>query len=707
MGRKQEIRCIKELYELYSFTQIDEEENYLVFTYSRGYFDNAEIIYFDNERKGTEEAKRKYEDLGYSVKITPFTSIEALHEALFSGFFGISDIGKRLEREYCNFEKLQSKKLYNADYEYVEPSYYWNDGFRSENLVSNIMEQISMDGAQLVILEAAAGYGKTCTSYAILKSMSEVDKLDYVPIFTELSKNRKAAVFRYVLLDEIDRKFSSLSSKLVISEIQGGKVPLIIDGFDELISRSNPSMKTDNNYDDEDAQTMLDTIAELFQGDCKTKMVLTSRKSAIFTGELFKEWIEKKLPNCNVTRISIEEPTVRDWLGYEKTTFLEKQSIPFASIINPILLAFMRSLPFAEFEERCSNEEQVISYYFDSLLSREQERQALRLSVEEQYTILKRLAKYFVEFEIVSEELYFIKDIFIEIIHDKYNEYKERYLSGEEKPTEEEFATKLAGHALLNRVSPVKNQIGFINDFVLGIFVGEGIIDQELKVEDATEKFIDIACTSYASRSNEKKLELLERVLPYIRKMNYEQQLEIELKLANTIQRDYIDHYISNRTFIKDVYFDGSFKFARCIFRNCTFNECYIMTSAFDHCSFNDCRFYNVQVMRDTDQNCGLTFYGNCVGHESFANEAAYEIPVIKETSYERALLKKYWPDSSRLARRSLPEKVLLASSSVEERTSLEEALESLGRKGILRKEGHSWISVTEKIGEIREILEK
>ena len=103
---------------------------------------------------------------------------------------------------------------------------------------------------------------------------------------------------------------------------------------------------------------------------------------------------------------------------YEKTTFLEKQSIPFASIINPILLAFMRSLPFAKFEERCSNEEQVISYYFDSLLSREQERQALQLSVEEQYTILKRLAKYFVEFEIVSEELYFIKDIFIEIIHD-------------------------------------------------------------------------------------------------------------------------------------------------------------------------------------------------------------------------------------------------------------------------------------------------
>lgn len=73
--------------------------------------------------------------------------------------------------------------------------------------------------------------------------LTEVNCTDnFAPIFTELSKNRKAALFRYVLLDEIDRKFTSLSSELVISEIRNGKVPLIIDGFDELISRSNKNM---------------------------------------------------------------------------------------------------------------------------------------------------------------------------------------------------------------------------------------------------------------------------------------------------------------------------------------------------------------------------------------------------------------------------------------------------------------------------------
>lgn len=84
-----------------------------------------------------------------------------------------------------------------------------------------------------------------------------------------MNRDIKAALFRYVLLDEIDRKFTSLSSELVISEIRNGKVPLIIDGFDELISRSNKNMSDPNSVED-DSQTMLDTIAELFEPGCQT-----------------------------------------------------------------------------------------------------------------------------------------------------------------------------------------------------------------------------------------------------------------------------------------------------------------------------------------------------------------------------------------------------------------------------------------------------
>lgn len=56
-------------------------------------------------------------------------------------------------------------------------------------------------------------------------------------------------------------------------------------------------------------------------------------------------------------------------------------------------------------------------------------------------------------------------------------------------------------------------------------------------------KYVEIACTAYASRSEDKRDTLLNIVMPYITRLNYEQQLEIELKLANTIKRDYKQHY--------------------------------------------------------------------------------------------------------------------------------------------------------------------
>ena len=89
----------------------------------------------------------------------------------------------------------------------------------------------------------------------------------------------------------------------------------------------------------------------------------------------------------------------------------------------------------------------------------------------------------------------------------------------EERPTEEEFATKLAGHALLNRISPRKNQIGFINDFIFGILIGDCILEDDLILEEMDGKYIDIACTAYASRSDEKKENLLKKVLHHIRSL--------------------------------------------------------------------------------------------------------------------------------------------------------------------------------------------
>ncbi len=708
MVKANERTQIENLYNLYGFSMAERGENYLIFTYNdNGYFANAEMVLFDHSIDNYEQKRKEYEETGFVLRMIDYTSYHDMWSHLFRGFFGIERVNKRLRNDYSNFCKLQEKKLLDSKYEYVQPTSLWDNREIHEDLIGKMVNQLNQPGAQLIILEAAAGFGKTCTSYELINRLSSMEH-NYAPILTELSKNRKAAVFRYVLLDEIDKKFTSLSSNVVLSEIRNGNVLLIIDGFDELISRSNKNMAMQNSdaQDEENAQTMLDTIAEMFGGESKTKIVLTSRKSAIFTDDAFQEWASDHLNACTVTRISIEVPTVRDWLGYEKIDYLEKKTIPFSSFVNPILLAFMRSMSLDAFKSQCSSAENVIKYYFDSLLERERERQLLNLTVQEQYGVLKKLADFFIQMDIASEELSFIKDLFVEIIHKDFAEYQSRYLSVEERPSEDEFATKLAGHALLNRISPYKNEIGFINEFIFGIFIGDIIIENSSRIEDMDFKYIDFACTAFACRSNEKKEALFDVVEKVTSNMNYGQRLDIELKLNSTIKSDYSNHFIANRIFGSEICFDGSFVFNKCTFSGCTFKDCALVTSSFNECNFFNCKFYDVIVLRDTESNCHLSFSDNCFGQEQFAKEASYEAPISTDDgNVEDIILRRFWGSGDRYSRGRLSEAYVLKKMTSENTREYKEALENLRKSELLVKDGHSWYLNKENIKKIKERL--
>lgn len=190
MSKKEKV---EQLYSIYGFKKTDETECILVFTYSNGYFHNVEIVRF-KENENVDEIKREYEKLGYSVRIIDYVSCEETQKLLFKGFFDVDNIHKRLMQDYNNFCELQSKKLFGARYEYVQPTYTWDNSTGDGKLSSNILAQLQEDGPQLIILEAAAGYGKTCTSYEIVKEIAERDK-DYAPIFTELSKIERRRCF--------------------------------------------------------------------------------------------------------------------------------------------------------------------------------------------------------------------------------------------------------------------------------------------------------------------------------------------------------------------------------------------------------------------------------------------------------------------------------------------------------------------------------
>ncbi len=195
----------------------------------------------------------------------------------------------------------------------------------SDSLIEIVNSILKRNHPQLVIIEAAAGYGKTCASYEILNRL--VNKSDQIlsPLFTELSKNRSAKIFRYILLDEIDLEFPTLNSELVIHEIKTGRIPLIIDGFDELLEKVNVS-----NIDISDAfgeiETMLNTIGNLL--DKNAKIILTTRKTAIFSGFEFDKWVQKWDNKFEVTRFSLKEPRIKDWLGTERFSIVKNSEYP-------------------------------------------------------------------------------------------------------------------------------------------------------------------------------------------------------------------------------------------------------------------------------------------------------------------------------------------------------------------------------------------
>ena len=239
--------------------------------------------------------------------------------------------------QYC---EKQKEKFLISNYEYLNCDYVINDMTYSEGLVDKISSKLVEEGPKLVILEAAAGYGKTCTSFEVLQKFSQ-DEGKQVPLMTELSKNRKASIFKYVLLTEIDKRFPTLAAKVVTYEIRNGSVPLIIDGFDELLSRSI-ELDNETEYTSEEAQNMLDTIAQFFCGESKAKILITSRKSAIFSGEKFDVWAEcRKISNL-ITRIELKSPRVRNWIGPEKEEVLRQKNVNLEYIANPILLSILR-----------------------------------------------------------------------------------------------------------------------------------------------------------------------------------------------------------------------------------------------------------------------------------------------------------------------------------------------------------------------------
>jgi hypothetical protein len=694
---------VKNLYEIYGFEQLEEKSGLISFAYRVGVFNNAEIVILDNAAKGSslKSMEDDYRKAGYNVSVFECDDYEKAHMRLFNSFFSTVNSRKGLKEEYVTFCDRQKLNL-NNEYKYIEAkgdnSLSYEDGY-----VSHIVKSMDKNYPMLTIIEAAAGYGKTCTVFEIIRVMLEREDRE-LPLLIELSKNRNARIFKYVLQDEINKKFRQLSYELVLYEIKNGLIPLVIDGFDELIETSIKGEKYEDDID-EQSVTMLTTIADLLDDNSNAKIVLTSRRSAMFIGDTFDEWVGSKLsPKCEIERHQIPIPNIVDWIGEDKYKLLDVNE-NIVNINNPVLLSFVaNNITLEELQSGEVMWDDLLDRYFKLLLEREQDRQELLLAYDEIYEIMECLAAEFARFDITSEEIKFIQELLKDITKDNILEYRIRYQNKNFIDTgiltEEEYIRRLSHNSLLDRHIS-ENIISFINEFILGLLVGDALYDEKISASELSSQFADLVITAYENRSKIKRQKLFDLILKELDRWGIDIKIKAESKLIGMVTGEYESEYLYGEKFDNPVQLLA--KFNGCTFENCVFNQCRLDAKKFCRCLFINCRFYGVTVENTFDTD---TVFANCTGNGKFdiahvdEEKAIYNIDVD-----ERIVLEQFWKPGYATAEPRRTYTALFRGVPENKHVAVKNAIDSLKRRGLIIELKVCYGLNFEKIDEIEKIL--
>lgn len=670
----------------FNLARDQSKDNILVFTLKTGYFDNAEILKLSNDANTT-GAFSEFSKAGYACTIREPVIPEQVEEILFQGFFSAEITRERLLDDYRRFSGDIAKPYgQKAEYTYIHAPYQINGKAGTSNVPNEVISRMPEAGPILFLIEAAAGFGKTCTALEVVKLLAQHPK--YLPLYAELSRNRQARIFKHILLDEIDRTFPLLSSALVNTEIKSGRIAAILDGFDELLRKNEQTGEFEN------SEPMLETVSEYLTGNAK--VIITTRRTVLFDGDEFHQWLERHAESFKVIRIRIQEPRVSDWLGKDRLETLTNTGLKIESMANPVLLSYLRYIEDSSFTEIARTPEKIVDSYFSYMLERERARQDLRMSVELQSQILQSVAKDMMNSKYTAEKRDYIVNLILTAQAKSIDETRAQYPSAE-KPSREEIANKLASHALLDRNAQSPDKISFINEFALGHYVSANILDTDGWLDDDL-RFIDPAVRSYIPRGEDSRRLLYDQLsnsLPYL---DMSSQIEITAELINEIPNNLTDdaaeslilsnlelgsHQISN------------FQFNECHFKKCTFKRENLRNVTFLNCKFYECK---VEEGSPTGTIYVLGGISNPDISQALSNSSTETSPHIVEQESrdaEISVIRKLWPIGESLRQRPSrpiyrPIKTLCRPIDGLSSELLYEATERLIRAGILLEKSKS-----------------
>jgi hypothetical protein len=444
----------------------------------------------------------------------------------------------------------------------------------------------------------------------------------------------------------VDRVFSSVKSGAVIEEVKQGKIAIVLDGFDEILHDSSGESAADNF---EEAEPMLETIGELLTGN--TKIILTSRRSAIFEGEVFEEWSERYEDKFEINRYRLESPVISDWLPEDRLRKLNSTGIEIERLSNPVLLSYLRFVSEEQFDSLCNNTEMVVQHYFNSMLEREMDRQELRMPPDKQSEFLRIVAGDMCDGDYTSDT----KEALVATIKEKagylINEVRKAY-SAKDRPTLDKMATTLSNHAFFDRSSSGENTIEFINEFVFGNYIAENILECNGSWITSDERFVEPAVLSYVPRTSMERQSLwrgLSEIKPFLdpsSRMRYEYQLNGEV-----VENGYNDSEINNEVFKGTKLFENG-GVENSVFIECSFTNVEFYFSNFTEVTFINCKFWGCYSNGLSE---GVSFY-NCIQDNLFYKDKDESVTDGSDHAglslVEEYIFNKIWPvGSNTLAR--------------------------------------------------------
>jgi hypothetical protein len=413
-----------------------------------------------------------------------------------------------------------------------------------------------------------------------------------------------------------------------------------------------------------------------------------------------------------LTRYVLNTPTINDWISTSRVKLLEKNDFDINNLSNPVVLSYLRSLDEAKFGEIAQNPNQIVNQYFDRILTRENERQNLKMTPIEQETIIKSISNHLVQNDIKMESKEAIEAAIKKSNKAVIQEVLKRYTT-KEPMTEEILVNKFSMHALIDRKGESEIRIGFVNDFIFGTFIGKNVLDSSNEWF-GTERYVDFVITSYKSRDTETKKLIWEGLEFIMDMLSIQRQIQADICLRGKIFRNVLNDSLSDLTF-SDELCDDAFTIESTVFSNCKFQDITLVSDQLKNVFFIQCQFYNCDmevVEAPTITLSGCEEYDSTISSILLDYQEQLEVQIQNEeedavNKYKKHVLERFWPSGKERFTAHRVITTLRMGVRADEIDFLEDAIEELVKDDlIIRERGKASLGLNiKKINEIKQII--